>query len=330
MDEKKFLVAIKLEAEKVNSFIAKDIDLLRKNMEPLLCDILEYGLLTGGKRVRPLLCLLASRLCGKSGDESYQLAKAFEYLHAATLFHDDIIDGADQRRGKESVAKKYGISAAILAGDFLHARAMKLVGTIAGVDALTSFCTATSAMVDGEFLQLRNANEYNLSELDYYRAVMGKTGVLIAASCEVGAIYAGGLAEEIEGLRSYGESLGAAFQIVDDLLDYQGDSEKTGKAVGNDLVEGKMTLPLILAQSRANDADQDRFAEIWADDKLRANSFSEIHTLIEKYNGFELGRLQAKEEVNKACAALDIWQGSSLLEKNILIDLAHYVLARKS
>lgn len=330
MVENQILEAIKQEAQIVNEVIAKDIAKLRESMEPFLCDILEYGLLTGGKRVRPLLCLLASRLCGRRDEQSYQLAIAFEYLHAATLFHDDIIDGADQRRGKDSVVKKYGISAAILAGDFLHARSMKLVGTIAGADALASFCTATSAMVDGEFLQLRNAKEYNLSELDYYRAVMGKTGVLIAASCEVGAISGAGTNEEIEALRNYGEKLGAAFQIIDDLLDYQGDSVKTGKAVGNDLIEGKMTLPLILAETKADEVDQKRFAEIWQDDSLRAESFTEVYTLIEKYDGFTLARQQAEQEVQNACLGLSVIGKSDSIEKNILIGLSHYVLARKS
>jgi len=323
------VASIKEEAFKVNQCIADDLKTLRQSMEPFLCDVLDYGLLPGGKRLRPLLVTAASRLCGKKAEEAYTLGMAFEYLHAATLFHDDIIDQADFRRGKESVTKKFGVGAAILAGDFLHARSMYLVSELAGQEALGSFCKATSGMVDGEFLQLRNAAEYNLSELDYYKVVMGKTGLLIASACEVGAIYGGGSKEQIQALRVYGEKLGSAFQIIDDLLDYLGDSKKTGKAVGNDLVEGKMTLPLILAISAADEEDSQRLQQIIGDDGLRLSQFDEVCSLINKYNGFDRAREQAEDDVAEACKQLDVFSNKDQKEYIFLRALAHYVLARK-
>ncbi len=319
---------IKAEAGKVNSFIAEDLQALRGSMEPFLCDVLEYGLLAGGKRVRPLLVVAAARLCGNRDEKVYTLGMAFEYLHAATLFHDDIIDQADFRRGKESVAKKFGIGPAILAGDFLHARSMRLVGELVGERGLTSFCGATSGMVDGEFLQLRNASEYNLSELDYYRTVMGKTGLLIASACEVGAIYGGGSDEQIQALRVYGEKLGSAFQIIDDLLDYLGDSQQTGKSVGNDLLEGKMTLPLIFAITAAADRDHERMRQIIKDEKLRHNQFDEMCSLIVKYNGFARARKQAEDDITLACRQLEIFADKNQQEHIFLKALAHYILAR--
>ena len=319
---------IKQEAGKVNRCIEMDLQLLRKSMEPLLCEILEYGLLAGGKRVRPLLVVMAARLCGNNSEQAYRLGMAFEYLHVATLFHDDIIDNADFRRGRESVAKKYGNGIAILAGDFLHARSMYLVGDIAGQRGLTSFCNATSAIVDGEFLQLKNAAEYNLSEFDYYKAVMGKTGVLIASACEVGAIYGGGNDKQINGLKTYGEKLGSAFQIIDDLLDYLGDSEKTGKAVGNDLAEGKMTLPLILSLSAADGPDQARVQSVIADDLLRTSSFDEVRKFIEKYNGFVKARNYAEQDITEACQQLEMFDKIMQEETAFLGGLAQYVLAR--
>lgn len=325
------LAQIKVEAHLVNEYIKSDVQELRTSMEPLLCDILEYGLLAGGKRVRPLLSLMAGGLCGKQDAGLLRLGVAFEYLHAATLFHDDIIDRADFRRGRESVVKKFGPDAAILTGDFLHTRSMLMVTEAVGVEGLSKFYLATSAMVDGEFLQLRNASEYNLSELDYYKAVMGKTGVLIAAACELGAMYADATPDQTYALKSYGEKLGSAFQIIDDLLDYQGDTQTTGKAVGNDLVEGKMTLPLILALSNAmQNAPQDAqcLQQIIKDDELRASSFAEVYMLIERHNGFIEARSYAERDVAEACRELEIFEGESK-EKAILTGLAHYVLARK-
>lgn len=322
------IAKIKEEAGKVNDFIEKDLQLLGQSMEPFLCEILEYGLLAGGKRVRPLLVVMASGLCGKRDDNAYKLGMAFEYLHAATLFHDDIIDNADFRRGRESVAKRFGNGAAILAGDFLHARSMFLVGEITGQKGLASFCNATSGMVDGEFLQLRNAAEYNLSELDYYKAVMGKTGILISSACEVGAIYGGGDELQVNALKIYGEKLGSAFQIVDDLLDYLGEETKTGKAVGNDLAEGKMTLPLILALAAAEGDDKERLQQIIVDEDLRLSQFDEVLALIEKYNGFSKARLYAEQDVSDGCKQLEIFDEESIQEKAFLHGLAQYVLAR--
>ncbi|CAG36472.1 polyprenyl synthetase family protein [Desulfotalea psychrophila] len=333
-DSIELIQGIGREGMQVNRYIAEDIALLRGSMEPLLCDILEYGLLSGGKRIRPLLVLMAARLCGNNGLETYRLATGFEYLHAATLFHDDIIDHSDLRRGQESIAKKFGMEAAILAGDFLHTRAMIFVGEMVGAEGLRRFGKATSAMVDGEFLQLRNAQEYNISELDYYRAVMGKTGVLIAAACELGALYGGGSEAEIAALRSYGEKLGSAFQIVDDLLDYQGDTALTGKAVGNDLAEGKMTLPLILALSQAKKRGDTpavcRVEKILADENLRAESFTEISAFIEKYNGFAEARDHAEADISFACQQLHIFKSRDIQdEMNLLVGLGHYILSRK-
>lgn len=319
---------IRQEAAQVNHFINDDLEQLKETMEPLLCEILEYGLLGGGKRVRPLLVVMAARLCGSNSQEVYRLGTAFEYLHAATLFHDDIIDHADLRRGRESIAKKYGIAAAILAGDFLHARSMFIVGDMVGGAGLASFCDATTGMVDGEFLQLRNADEFNLSELDYYRAVMGKTGLLISAACEVGGLYGGGSAQQIAALKIYGEKLGSAFQIIDDLLDYLGDSAKTGKSVGNDLAEGKMTLPLILAIAHAGSDDKAELQRILADATLRTISFDTVFALIEKYQGFSLARTQAEQDVRQACEQLEIFSEQVREEKSFMIGLAQYVLSR--
>lgn len=323
------IAAVKSEAAKVDEYMRVDLARLAPATDGLLLEVLEYGLFNGGKRVRPLLAVLASRLCGNKDDDVYRLGCAFEYLHAATLFHDDIIDNSEMRRGKKSVYKQFGIVAAILAGDFLHALAMSTVGRLSGAKGLDIFCNATTGMVDGEFMQLRNATKPNLSELEYYDAIMMKTGLLIAAACEVGAVYGGGTPEQVKALRDYGVNLGCAYQIIDDLLDYLGDPAKTGKAVGNDLVEGKITLPLIIALGGAAAADRARLLTLLENKTERASSIREVTEIIQRYGGFTMARKKAMLAIDNALTALQMFSGESVAyERNVLLGLARYVLAR--
>ncbi|BCL59648.1 polyprenyl synthetase [Desulfomarina profundi] len=330
MKKEQVLLAIKKESEHIENRMKADLAELQPTIDGFLAEVLEYGLFNGGKRIRPFLVVMCSKLCGGNGDLVYSLACAFEYLHAATLFHDDIIDDSDTRRGCPTVCRRFGVSAAILAGDFLHAYAMSTVGRLSGDGGLKVFCEATTGMVDGEFVQLRNSRNYTLSELDYYDAIKGKTGLLISAACEIGAMYGGGNDRQVSALRCYGENLGCAFQIVDDLLDYQGDSKKTGKGVGNDFIEGKMTLPLIIAMKRAGKDDRSHLLSLLSDKKERKDRVVEVCSLIDKYNGFELARLKAGEAVDTACGALSIFHDSSFArEKRLLEELAFFVLTRE-
>ena len=171
--------------EIIDSTMRLDIAELEKTYDDRLIRVLRYGLLGGGKRIRPLLAVISSRLCGQPIEEIYTLAIAFEYLHAATLFHDDVIDQAESRRGKPTVCKEFGIEAAILAGDFLHARSMEIIGRYGGAECLKVFCRATATMVDGEFLQLANAKNFDQSEVDYFKTIEGKTALLISAATEI-------------------------------------------------------------------------------------------------------------------------------------------------
>ncbi len=321
--------AVKAEAAKVDQYMRADLARLRPTIDGLLFEVLNYGLLNGGKRIRPLLVILASRLCGHRNDEVYRLGCAFEYLHAATLFHDDIIDKSETRRGKTSVYKQFGVIAAVLAGDYLHALAMSTVGELAGSRGLEIFCNATTGMVDGEFMQLRNATKHNLTEIEYYNAIMMKTGLLIASACEVGGIYGGGTSAQVKALRDYGVNLGCAFQIIDDLLDYQGDPDRTGKAIGNDLIEGKVTLPLILAIDCATGYDKERLVTILAMKSSRSEYVREVSDIIEGLGGFTAARSKAVAAVEKSLLALQVFPPQeSLYERSILEGLARYILTR--
>ncbi len=323
------MTAIAPQVARIEDVMRQDLEEALAGADPLLVEIIEYGIFNGGKRLRPLLLVLAAKLCGLTGDGIYKLAIAFEYLHAATLFHDDVIDRADIRRGKPSVNKKFGEIAAILGGDFLHSRSMFLVGSHAGAKGLDIFCRATNAMVDGEFLQLRNARNHNLSVADYYSVVKGKTALFLAATCEIGALVAEASPGEQRVLAEYGLSLGTAFQIVDDLLDYQGDAGQTGKAVGNDFQEEKMTLPLILALQSADTSDKKRLLFLLQDEQARQNGIEEASSLIAKYHGFASSRGQAEQLIAEAVSALSIFTDTSVAHfVDILRALAGYVLSR--
>jgi len=324
MPHNKLLHCLKIEAAKIEQIMHEDLAAVE---DPLLAEITQYALFNGGKRVRPALVVLAARLGGRVDEAAYRLAIAFEYLHVATLLHDDVIDHADRRRGRPAANKIYGNSPAILSGDYLHARSLFLIGTLGGNRCLEIICRATAAMVAGEFLQMRNAGNLNQSEQDYFTVVENKTAFLIAAACEIGAIFAGHAETNRQALRAYGFKLGKAFQLIDDLLDYQGDPGQTGKAVGNDFCEGKMTLPLIHAMATAAPTDRDLFMALLTGPRQeRQNQLDTARSLIERYGGFHYAGQQAELLIDQALAGLDIFAAGDA--KDLLVDLAHYVLAR--
>lgn len=335
--KEQLMAAIAPQVATIEQVMRHDLREATTGCDPLLVEVLEYGIFNGGKRLRPLLVQLAARLAGANESDSEEKKKnllllsiAFEYLHGATLYHDDVIDQADMRRGKPSVVQQFGEIAAILGGDFLHSRSMFLIGSIGGGEALKVFCQATNAMVDGEFLQLRNARNYSLSEADYFSAVKGKTALLIAATCEIGALAAGAAAAEQQALAQYGLGLGTAFQIVDDLLDYQGDAASTGKAVGNDFQEGKMTLPVIIALNKAEGGDKERLLALLEKEDAGKSGFDEASAFIEKYDGFTGSRKMAESIVAEAVAGLALFSGEQAAGTvAVLRLLAEYVLERK-
>jgi len=297
--------------------------------DPELADVLRYAVFNGGKRIRPQLVLLTWRLAGGAGgeEEVCRLAIAFEYLHVASLLHDDVIDHSDRRRGLPSVNARWGLAPAILAGDFLHSRALDLAGEVAGREGVTLMSRAIGAMVAAEFLQARLAAAGQSTRDDYFRVAAGKTGALIASACESGVVLAGGgNVQRLAGLR-YGENLGLAFQIVDDLLDYLGDPARTGKEVGNDLVEGKLTLPLLLALERAGTDDRRRLLTLLAaTPEERRLGFAEVRELIERHGGFAAAGEKAAELLNEGLRSLGCFPGGRDLD--LLSGLADYVLRR--
>ncbi len=327
------LSLLKPEAAKIDQVMANDLKSVENSQ---LAKVLEYAIFSGGKRVRPLLTLLAARLCAKtaestpsSSDESslYQLAITFEYLHVASLLHDDVIDHADQRRGRPTANSVWGATPVILAGDYLHSRALFLAGSIGKEKVLATISKATAAMVESEFIQMESVKTHDKSENNYFRVLQGKTAALIAAACQTGALYANASLETTNALVVFGTNIGLAFQIVDDLLDYLGDPVKTGKAVGNDFLEGKMTLPLIYAMKNSSKPNKDRIDELLAQaPENRAGDLAEIIKMIKDSSGFDYAKNSAEALIKEAADGLQLFPESP--EKDILLGLGQYILKR--
>lgn len=297
-------------------------------LSPRLAEILVHALLAGGKRVRPLLTLLCGRLCGAPQEENlYRLATATEYIHAASLLHDDVIDHSEQRRGRPTANHIWGSEQAILAGDFLHARAMLLAGSIGGIPCLASLSKAAEAMAEAEFLQMKTAAAGDTDEDQYFSVLKGKTAALIASACEMAALYSGAADNARDALYLYGSNLGIAFQIVDDLLDYLGNPAKTGKQVGNDFQEGKMTLPLIHAIRSAETADKLLLQKLLQSvPEKRREALTDVIDIIKRYNGFDYAQKRAAALIEEAVDSLAVLRSG--IERETLSALARYVLLR--
>lgn len=304
---------------------------------PLLQEVLTYAIFNGGKRIRPLLTVLTTRLCWQthSPDKSeqlttdlYRLALTFEYLHAASLLHDDVIDQSDSRRGRSTANRVWDNTHVILAGDFLHARAMLLAGTIGGLDCLSIVSQATAAMVESEFIQLENAAQLNASLDRYFEVLTGKTAALIAAAACTGVIFARGSAKQQSAVHTFATNLGLTFQIIDDLLDYLGDPGETGKAVGNDFQERKMTLPVIFALDQASPHDRNTLLELLNNSENATTArFKTARDIISRAGGFQKSREKAEDLIREAIGALDLFASGP--ELDLLIALSRYVLNRK-
>ena len=229
--------------------------LILENMQSpvaLIPQLAGHIVASGGKRLRPLLTLAAARLCGYSGTRQCGLATAVEFIHTATLLHDDVVDESALRRGQDSANALWGNQASVLVGDFLFSRAFELMVADGSLEVLQILSHASSVIAEGEVLQLITTNDLKTTEADYLEVIGGKTAKLFAAAAEVGAIVAGRTAEDVDAMRSFGMDLGIAFQLVDDMLDYSAKQAELGKTVGDDFREGKITLPVILAYARGS------------------------------------------------------------------------------
>jgi len=293
---------------------------------PLIRKVGEYVLASGGKRIRPMLVLLSARLAGYQGHAHIGLASVVEFIHTATLLHDDVVDGAVLRRGQNSANAVWGNEASVLVGDFLFAKSFSIMVRGGSLAVLQALSDATTMMAEGEVLQLVSTCDLDLAEERYIEVVQNKTAVLLAAACRCGAILGACPTEQEEALAAYGMELGIAFQFMDDALDYVADQAEFGKARGHDLLEGKVTLPLIHALRCCSPDERRQVEEIVAGDDLPQSDLDMVIGLIERYDGIGYTRQRAGELITRAKASLAIFPPDPV--RDALFALADYVVQR--
>jgi octaprenyl-diphosphate synthase len=294
----------------------------------LIQQVSTYILGAGGKRFRPLLHLLASRLCGYRGhDAEYIVGSIVEFIHTASLLHDDVIDEAKVRRGRSSANSIWGNQASILVGDYLYSKALFHGVRLHNQRVMDVLSETTTAMSEGEVLQLVQIQNADMSETDYFRIVECKTGVLITAACRLGAVISKAPLSQEDALAAYGRKLGLAFQVTDDTLDYAADQQQLGKTLGKDLAEGKVTLPLIYLLRKADPDEQQVLRGILSADMMTDDDLSYTLRLMAKHGAVDESLRYAQTLSEEAKAALAVFPDSP--PRQALLALADYVVQRE-
>ncbi|MDQ6627374.1 MAG: octaprenyl diphosphate synthase [Pseudomonadota bacterium] len=284
----------------------------------LIDQIANYIISAGGKRIRPMLVLLFSAALGFTGRERFELAATVEFIHTATLLHDDVVDESALRRGRRTANALFGNAASVLVGDFVYSRAFQMMVAIDRLRVLEVLADATNVIAEGEVLQLMNMHDPNLTVQDYLRVIRFKTAKLFEASARLGAVLAEADAQTEEACAAYGRSLGTAFQLVDDLLDYEGATEQLGKNVGDDLREGKPTLPLLIAMERGT-AEQRGLLRS-AIEHGEVTRLADIVEIVRSTGALAATREAARAEADKACTMLGRLPDSTF--RSALLDLS--------
>jgi octaprenyl-diphosphate synthase len=301
------------------------------NLNPyfdLVSRVAGHILFAGGKRLRPLLTVLCARLCGASGNHTVRTATIFEYLHAATLLHDDLVDGADMRRGRPVAHLQWDSPTAVLTGDFLLARGLSIAAATGLCEVIDVIAGITENMSQGEIRQLEKKGDTSLTEDEYLEVIRCKTAILFQGACRTGALVAGADGGRVQRLSDYGYHLGIAFQMADDLLDYTQDLTTLGKRAGADLREGKMTLPLIHALSNASSADRRVMLDTLENPDFSDVAFAALVEMLNAYGGIDYTRARAAVHVQKAKNRLGAFDDRST--RNLLTDIADYALVRSA
>ena len=292
----------------------------------MIPNLAQHLVSAGGKRLRPLLTVATARLCGYEGTSHHKLAAAVEFIHSATLLHDDVVDESELRRGQKPANLIWGNSASILVGDFLFARAFNLMVETESMDALGILSNASSVITEGEVQQLAALRDVNMSEASYMEVISAKTAALFAAATEVSPVIAGRSETERAALRDYGMKLGLAFQLVDDALDYGGFESALGKSVGDDFREGKMTLPVIRALAKADTQEAEFWHRVIVEHRQSDVDLETAVSLLRNAGALDATMDMAREFSRDAREALSVFPES--LWRNTLQDLADFVVDR--
>ena len=294
----------------------------------LIPEIILHLLESGGKRFRPLLLLATSDLCGYRGERRYPMSAMIEFIHTATLLHDDVVDSAETRRGKVSANNIWGNAASILVGDFLVSRSFRLLTEDGDLAIMRLLSTTTSTMAEGELFQMARSGDIAFTEGEYLSIIERKTATLIAAACAVGAMLANVPSRRIEALSRFGMKIGSAFQITDDTLDYVAQVNEFGKAIGKDLEEGKLTLPLIHALRLSSAAERERVAEAVLARGRKEKALEDVMAVIHSHGGIGYALDRARMYVEEGKIILDDFDESDA--KAALLAISDYVLERRT
>lgn len=313
---------VKSDMERVNRLILSKCG---SHVE-LIPEVARHLIDSGGKRLRPMLTLAAAQMCGYRGDHHVTLAASVEFMHTATLLHDDVVDESDRRRGKLAARMVWGNQASVLVGDFLLGQAFRMMVEAGSLSALDCLSNAATVIAEGEVLQLGTAKNLETTQDEYMEVVRAKTAALFAAAAEVGPILAGSSRSTVSAFRSYGNNLGLAFQLIDDALDYGGTSSALGKNVGDDFREGKVTLPVILCYRRGNESERNFWREAIEQGQTDGNRLEEAMRLMQGHGALEDTLERARQYCSVAKDALATVADTPL--KDALIEVLDYSLLR--
>jgi len=333
-------VVISLEDKQPEAGIAALVRLVQPDMErvnqmilsrtgsdvTMIPEVANHLISSGGKRLRPMLTLAAAGLCAYRGEGHIKLAAAVEFMHTATLLHDDVVDQSDMRRGKLAARMLWGNEASVLVGDFLLGQAFRMMVEVGSLQALDVLSTAATVIAEGEVMQLSVAKNTATTEDEYLAVVRAKTAALFAAACEVGPIIADKGKAEQSACRSYGMNLGIAFQLIDDALDYGGAGEKLGKNVGDDFREGKITLPVVLAFRRGNEAERDFWKRALEQGEASDADLEQAMGLMRKHRTIEDTVERARHYGDIARDALELFRDGPM--KRAMIEAIDFCIAR--
>lgn len=307
--------------EKVNAFISNE---LRSDIV-LINTVSNYIISNGGKRLRPVTLLLAAGACGNTTAHHIPLAAIIEFIHTATLLHDDVVDASELRRGQATANNVWGNQASVLVGDFLYSRAFQQMVKINEMRIMDILADTTNMIAEGEVLQLMNSHDASITENDYYETIKRKTAILFQAACQLGAVISNVPEQTEMALADYGLNMGIAFQLIDDVLDYSGNADKTGKNIGDDLSEGKTTLPLIRAMKKLPQAQKQTIIDIVEND-TQPVEINRVIEIINTTDAMDYSRQHAQNYTQKATQALANLPDSQF--KKSMLDLSEFFISR--
>lgn len=300
--------------------------LAQLNSDVMLINQLGHYIISGGgKRIRPLIAVLAARALGYQGSDHITCAAFVEFIHTATLLHDDVVDESDMRRGKETANARFGNAASVLVGDFIYTRAFQMMTSLNSLPVLKVMSDATNVIAEGEVQQLMNVNDPETTEENYMQVIYSKTARLFEAATQCAALVANASEAEVSALQNYGRYLGTAFQLVDDILDYSANAEKLGKNIGDDLAEGKPTLPLLHAMRNGNPQQADLIREA-IEQSGKRDALDEILAIMAEQKSLDYTMQRAKQEAQKAVDAIAMLPESEF--KQALSSLAYLSVDR--